>query len=120
MAYIYVSQPKKAICGIIYLSHKTYLSEWKDKYSYDSKAVERIEKQLESARYVMQIDKYIHTNEIPLEKLRKDLTKFIVPQMYYYLEDTELLSYLKENIKIQDLEINNSFDSITSDMICIA
>ena len=45
-AYIYVSSPMKAICGIMYLSNKTSLLELKEKYKVDNECVARIESYL--------------------------------------------------------------------------
>ena len=56
----------------------------------------------------MPILKFQKTNKINLSQLRIDIPKFIVPRMYYYIDDTELLSYLEENLyAIGDPTINN-------------
>lgn len=36
-AYIYVSTPTKAICGIMYLSNRTSLLKWKEQYKVNGK-----------------------------------------------------------------------------------
>lgn len=41
-AYIYVSKPVQAICGVMYLSNKTPLLDWREKYKDDATAVKRI------------------------------------------------------------------------------
>jgi hypothetical protein len=66
----------------------------------------------------MQIDDLYETNAIQLEKLRVDLDKFVVPQMYYYLNDTQLFNYLKVNIKKTGLQVHHDFCNITSNDIC--
>lgn len=73
-AYIYVSAPVKAICGIMYLSNKTLLLEWKEKYKDDIECVKRIESYLPKSKYGMEINKFENTNEIPLSRLREDLS----------------------------------------------
>ena len=117
-AYIYVSTPIKAICGIMYLNNKTPLLDWKEQYSDDVEAIKRIDKYLENYKFGMEITKFENTNSIPLEKLRKDLSKFIVPQMYYFIEDSELLSYLEANLVPNGTVITHTYDNVTSDMIC--
>lgn len=118
-AYLYVSTPKKAICGIMYLSNRTSLTDWKDKYKEDLEVVKRIENYLPKHKYVMEINKFENTNAIPLEQLRKDLSKFVVPQMYYFIENTELLSYIEKNLIPDGNVINNKFENVTRDYICV-
>ncbi len=36
---------------------------------------------------------------MPLEILGRDIPGFVVPQMYYYIDDTALLKYLLENLQ---------------------
>ena len=83
-AYIYVSAPTKAICGIMYLSNRTSLLKWKEQYKDDAECVKRINEYLSHHNYAMEINKFERTNSIDLEQLRADLSKFVVPQMYYY------------------------------------
>lgn len=117
-AYIYVSSPMKAICGIMYLSNKTSLLDWKEMYIDDPECVKRIDDYLIHHKFGMEINKFENTNEISLEKLRKDLTKFVVPQMYYFIENSELLDYLENNLYPDGIVVSHSFENITSDMIC--
>ena len=86
MAYMYVSAPIKAITGIVYLGKRHLLSDWREKFKNDRDAVARIEKYQESYRYVMEIDEFQETTEIPLEDLRRDVPRFVAPQMYIYLD----------------------------------
>lgn len=99
LAYLYVSAPVKAIVGIMKLENKIGLESLKDKYFYDTYAIARIYAYLEHHKYAMEITEFQETNSIPLEKLRVDLPGFVVPQMYYYIDDSELLSYLEMNLK---------------------
>ena len=75
-AYIYVSSPIKSICGIMYLSNKTSLLEWKEKYKENTETVKRIEDYLTEYKYAMEINKVEETNAIPLEQLRKTVKVF--------------------------------------------
>ena len=118
LAYMYVSTPIKAITGILVLSNKEYLLNWKEKYSYDKDAVVRIDEFMNHNKVVMQINEFYETNAIPLDILREDLDKFVVPQMYYYLDNTPLLEYIEKNISKTGLHIHNDFENITSDDVC--
>ena len=117
-AYIYVSAPMKSICGIMYLSNKTSLLEWKERFSYDTECVNRINKYLKSCKFGMEINKFEKTNAITLDTLRKDLSKFVVPQMYYFIENTELLNYLEKKLIPDGKIITHCYDNVTSDKIC--
>lgn len=117
-AYLYVSSPMKAICGVMYLSNKTSLLEWKEKYKDDADCMKRIDEYLIHHKFAMEINKFENTNAIPLEKLRTDLTKFIVPQMYYFIENSELLDYLEKNLVPDGKVVTHTYENITSDMIC--
>ena len=117
-AYIYVSSPMKAICGIMYLSNKTSLLDWKKKYKDDFECVKRIDNYLVNYNYAMEINRFERTNAIDLSKLRLDLSKFVVPQMYYYIENTELHKYLEENLEVDGFVVTNDYENIKSDMIC--
>ena len=117
-AYLYVSSPISSITGILYLGKKHSIVEWKKQFSYDLAAIQRIDAYLAKHRYAMEIDKFIETSVIPLSKLRQDIDKFVVPQMYYYLEGSNLLSYLEENLKPTGLVIEHRFDDFVADDVC--
>ena len=70
-------------------------------------------------QYAMEINRFENTNAIPLDKLRNDLTKFVVPQMYYFIEDSMLLKYLEKNLISDGIVVTHTYDNITSDMICM-
>lgn len=118
-AYLYVSAPIKAITGIMILQNRTDLLQWREKYSYDSAAALRIEEYMKIYKYVMEIRKFQKTNSISLEKLRNDLPGFVVPQMYYYLDGTDLLVYLENELFTIGTPIEHDFSNITSEMICV-
>lgn len=117
-AYLYVSSPRQVITGKIILKNKQMLDEWLTKYKDDKEVYERIEKYLLQHKCVMEIAEFQETTEIPLKKLRNDLDKFVVPQMYYYLDDTPLLEYLENNLKMKKTHIINSFDNVDKKYIC--
>lgn len=116
--YMYVSSPVQAITGIIYLGKRHLLSDWKEEFKKDVSAVERICEFEESAKYAMEIVEFQETTSVELAMLRRDLSKFIIPQSYYYLDGTELLDYLKEHISELEVNIKHTFSDITSDMVC--
>ena len=118
-AYLYVSAPVKAITGIIHLGKKIEIEEWKRKYSYDEEAVARIDEYLQHHKYAMEILDFQPTNSISLDKLRIDLGRFIVPQMYYFIDGLPLNDYLLENIVPTGKKIKHSFDDIPSTKICV-
>lgn len=119
MAYMYVCAPVKAITGIVYLGKRHLLSEWHDEFKDDNDAIARIEKYQKSYRYAMEIDEFQETTEISLDDLRHDIPGFYAPQMYIYLDDTELLKYIEKNIDFSDTNIKHDFKEICSDMICV-
>nr|WP_288809170.1 hypothetical protein [uncultured Anaerostipes sp.] len=55
-AYIYVSAPTKAICGIMYLSNRTSLLKWKEQYKDDAECVKRIKEHPEITTVVRNIN----------------------------------------------------------------
>lgn len=118
LAYLYVSAPVKAIVGIMKLENRISIESWKDKYFYDTYAIAHIDAYLEYHKYAMEITEFQETNSIPLEKLRVDLPRFVVPQMYYYIDDSELLNYLEMNLKPIGEKIVHGFSNISSNLIC--
>ncbi len=118
-AYMYVSSPVCAIKGILYLGKRHRLEDWKEEFSYDRDAIARVEEFMESANYAAEIVEFQETNTISLSTLRLEVEKFVVPQMYYFLEKRELLSYLEINLIKTGVSINHSFDKIKSSQICL-
>ena len=119
MAYMYVSAPVKAITGIVYLGKRHLLSDWHEEFKDDKDAVARIEKYQESYRYAMEIDEFQETTEISLEDIRCDIPGFYAPQMYIYLDDTELLSYIENRIKKKSIHLKHEFEIIESSTVCV-
>lgn len=109
-AYMYVSKPVKAICGIVYFGKKYKLSDWKDEYHEEQKTISRIEKYLEKYRYGMEIVGFQEIEPITLNDLRNNVLGFVAPQSYHLLENNELLKkYIENNIKFVGSKIENSF-----------
>lgn len=117
-AYLYISTPVKAITGIMHLNNKVQIATWKEKYSDDADTVKRIDEYLKKHTVAMEISDFQKTNAIPLEQLRKDVSGFVVPQMYYYIEDSPLLKYLEHNLIPEGERIQHYFSSIPSSLIC--
>lgn len=117
-AYLYVSAPIKVVVGIMHLDNRIAIESWKEQYSYDEKAVERITKYLQHHRYAMEIVDFQDTSKIPLNQLRVDLPGFVVPQMYYFIDDTPLLEYLEQNLVPCGEKIVHDFSNVTSEQIC--
>lgn len=119
MAYMYVSSPVKAITGIVYLGKRHLLSDWKEEFKYDKDAVDRIEEYEKSYRYVMEILEFQETSEISLDELRKNVPGFVAPQMYVYLNNTDLGQYIEKVIEYREVNIKHNFDKINENLICI-
>lgn len=119
MAYMYVSAPIKAIKGIVYLGKRHLLSDWKEEFKNDKEAVVRIEKYQELYRYAMEIDEFQDTAEISLGDLRRDIPGFVAPQMYIYLDGTELLDYIENKIEKLDGYISHDYSVIKSAEVCV-
>ena len=119
MAYMYVSAPVKAITGIVYLGKRHLLSDWREEFCDDKDAVARIDKYQELYRYAMEIDEFQETTEISLDDLRRDVPGFAAPQMYIYLDGTELLEYIKNKLQKQCINVIHKFENIDTSMICV-
>lgn len=121
MAYMYVSSPVKAITGIVYLGKRHCLSDWLKDYKEDSNAVARIKEYMETYhyRYAMEIDKFQETSQISLDDLRKNVPGFVAPQMYIYLDNTELLKYIESNLEMKDVHVEHLFDEISGGQVCV-
>ena len=119
MAYMYVSSPIKAVTGIVYLDNRHDLTQWKEEYAYDLDTVKRVEKYEKSYRYAMEILEFQETSKISLAELREKVPGFVAPQMYIYLDNTDLLRYIENSIQYKEVNIKNGFDEITEKHICV-
>jgi predicted transcriptional regulator len=120
MAYMYVSSPVKAITGVVYLGKRHCLSDWLEYYKEDSNAVTRIKEYMETYhyRYAMEIDRFQETSQISLDELRENVPGFVAPQMYIYLDGTELLEYIERNVIVYARKIEHKHEEICSQNIC--
>lgn len=119
MAYMYVSSPVKAVTGIVYLGKRHLLSDWREEFKNDKAAVVRIEKYQELYRYAMEINEFQETTEISLGALRRDVSGFVAPQMYIYLDGTELLDYIENKIEKLDGCTVHDYSVIKSNEVCV-
>lgn len=118
-AYIYISKPIQALAGIIYLGNKINIEYWKEKYKEDIDAQIRIEDYLKHYKVAMEIQKFQNTSSITLVDIKKVFPNFLIPQMYYYLDNHPLLHYLEDNLVPIGKPITHTFENITSDQICV-
>lgn len=52
---------------------------------------------MKSANYAMEILEFTETTKISLADLREANINFVVPQMYYYIDNKPVLKFLKIN-----------------------
>lgn len=117
--YFYVNNPIKAICGIAKLGQREKLSDWAIKYQDRSLEVRRrIDEFMSDCRYAMPVLEFQMTNLIPLKKLQEDIPNFVVPRMYYYLDNLDLLKYLEKNLNPVGKKIVNDFINLKDFDIC--
>ena len=117
--FFYVSNPVKAITGIAEFAERESLNDWKEKYAERPVDVmERINDFATDCRWAMPMVKFQPTNKITLEQIREAFPDFIVPRMYYYIDNSYLLKYLESNLIPQGQPLNHSFDLINDDDIC--
>ena len=118
-AYIYISRPIQALTGIMYLGNKINIEDWKEKYKEDVDAQIRIEDYLKHHKVAMEIQRFQNTSSIALADVKKVFSNFLIPQMYYYLDDHPLLQYLEDNLVPIGEQITHTLENITSDQICV-
>ena len=70
-------------------------------------------------RVAVQIKEFQNTSAITLNELKKEFPNFLIPQMYYFLDDLPLLKFLESNLKELDQPIRHNFDHIDSSLICV-
>ena len=117
--FFYVSRPIKAITGIAHFSAREPLADWLEKYSNRGcNVTNRIREYLEECNYVCRILDFQPTNQISLNALRNDLSTFIVPRMYYYIQEPSLVLYLNTHLIPSGDIIINDFSQVKDDNIC--
>ena len=119
IAYMYVSTPVKKVVGKIHLGKRINLNEWLYKYKDDVEVYARIQDSIQRHQYAMPIKSFTMTKEITLEELRMFNSKFVCPQMYYYLDNyPELFDFIKNHASELDEVIEHDFTYINKDDIC--
>lgn len=118
-AYIYISRPIQALAGIMYLGNKVNIEDWKEKYKEDVDTQIRIEDYLQHHKVAMEIQRFQNTSSIAIVDIKKFFPNFLIPQMYYYLDDHPLLPFLEDNLVPIGEPITHTFENITSDQICV-
>lgn len=116
---MYISRPIQQISGILYLENRVTLEEWKHQYEYDPLAISRIEEYMTKYKVAMEIQQFQETTSIPLSRIKKDFPDFLVPQMYYYIDNHPILGYIENSIAPVGKPIIHSFDNISSNDICV-
>lgn len=91
-AYVYVSNPVKAIAGILYLAPRIELTEWLSMYSDEEQTKSKIEEYLKKNKYAMPIKATQKIKYISLEEMKSSVEKFIIPESYYYLENYKAIA----------------------------
>lgn len=119
-AYLYISKPAQKVVGYIEFDKRINLQDWKEKYKNNSEVSNRIDDYIsKNYKYVMPINKFKMTTEIPLIDLKNNLNKFIIPESYYYLDNfMDLNNYIRRNIEFTGEVIENNFKVIDSADIC--
>ena len=108
-----------AITGIATFDEREELVGWKEKYSDRPRVVQDlIDEMLTDCRYAVPCLTFQPTNRLPLNKLREEIDNFIVPRMYYYIDDLPLLEYLKCNLVPTGEMLIHRFDTIEDEDIC--
>lgn len=121
IAYMYVSKPVQQIVGYIELDNRIVLTDWEEKYREDKEVLKRIHEYMDrNNKYVMPIKKFHMTTRIDLKDLQVSLTKFIIPQSYYYLDNfPELDKYISEYLEELDEVVVNEFSPEDTKNICV-
>ena len=119
-AYMYISSPVKAICGIVYFGKKYDLEEWKKEYAYDSEIIKRIDKYLDNYKYAYEIKAIQKIKPITLKSLRENNDGFVAPQSYLLLNNfPELAKYIKSQEEFIDEVITNDLVDLLPNNICL-
>ena len=70
-------------------------------------------------RYAMEIERFQETSQISLDELRENVPGFVAPQMYIYLDGTELLDYIENKIEKLDGCTVHDYSVIKSNEVCV-
>jgi hypothetical protein len=119
-AYMYISSPVKAICGIVFFGEKHDLLDWKKEYSHDTELIEKIDIYLKNYRYAYEIKAIQRIQPITLEELRMSNVGFVAPQSYLLLNNfPKLANYIKSKEEFIDEIIINDLDNLLPNNICL-
>lgn len=119
-AYMYVSSPIKAICGIIFFGKKYSIEDWKNEYREDKELLKRISSYSDSYKFAMEIRSIQLIEPITLSELRTNVSNFVAPQSYILLENNkELAKYINSNVRKKGNKITNNLDHILPQHICL-
>ena len=118
-AYMYVSKPVKAVCGIIYFGEKYLLSDLRKEYANDLIISSRIDEFSKKSRYAVEIKSFQKIQPISLNDLRENVLGFVAPQSYCLLDNNiDLAKYLKEKTTFVGEKIENDFSDAYPEHIC--
>lgn len=119
VAYMYISKPIKAICGIIYFGNIHSISDWKEEYKDNIEVANRIEDFDGSYCYGAEIAGFQEIAPISLNDLRKNVSNFVAPQSYLLLENNKILKdYIDANTVFIGERIQNDNSNIFPEHIC--
>jgi len=118
-AYMYVSRPVQAVCGIIYFGDIHSLLDWKNMYSDNDIILQRINKYIDEYRFGTEIIAVQKIKPLSLKKLRDNLINFQPPQSYYILENNiPLKIFLENNLFYLEEKLINNVTNIFPEHIC--
>lgn len=118
-AYMYISKPIKAICGIIYFGKRHCIYDWETEYLNNPYISERINSYIIKYRYAIEISAFQRIHPITLFELRENIPDFFAPQSYMVLENNPILKeYLKANTILLDDKVTNELSNIFPNHIC--
>jgi len=111
VAFIYVSQSVKKVCGIIFfdkpiVGNTEEMSRFSEKHNPGSYSVMK-EYFKKGTGYAIPVKKVIEFSPISLSKIKEHFPNFVVPQSYYYLdtqEKKELLEFLLREANLQSMD----------------
>lgn len=111
VAFIYVSQSVKKICGIIFFDKPIVgsteeMSLFSEKHNPGSYSV-MMDYFKKGIGYAIPVKKMIEISPISLSKIKDNFPNFVVPQSYYYLdtqEKKELLEFLLRESNLQSID----------------
>jgi len=95
------------------------LDNWREQYKKEPEVLERINAYFHRGNKVsMKIISYRDTSIMYRKEIEKEIGRFIVPQGFYYLDDTELLKELERKLILDDVKYNDETKFIATDHIC--